>query len=206
MSCEYRTREYVEYLTGELSESARGQLEKHAGGCVRCRAELEAYSRLIQGLESLPEKAPPRDLTASILRAVFHRPASRRRRIGALERVLAVAAASGLLATFLISIRGLGGRAASSAWSTLTDGYSGFVNAGRDAIVLLTSLSKVVDAAGSLVTTVAGALNAALFKAPVPTDALFFIAAFMMLTTALLWRLVGHPIPKPGREVHHAHS
>jgi anti-sigma factor RsiW len=204
MSCNYRTKDYVEYLTGELEEQLRSSLEEHLPRCLRCRAELEAYSRVLQGLETLPDKEPPWNLTESVIRALFPRPATQRGRRGVFEKVATVLAAQALIVTFFIAIRGLASRSAVSAWNTLSEGMSGILETGREALALITSLNHVLEAAGNLLSTMVGALDSAAFwKAAVPSEALLLVIVFMMLTTGILWRLVGHPLPRAEREVRH---
>lgn len=205
MSCEYNTKEYVEYLTGELEESLRASLDAHIPHCPRCRAELEAYSRVLQGLSALPDMEPPAGLTDSILGRLFPRPSVLRRQHqrSVAKKVATVLGAQALLVSFLFAIQGLAGRAVIAAWETVKDGAVGLVDLGHGALVVITSLSRVLKAAGDLFETIAGAVDpGVLVKALVPSDAAFLIVLFTLLTTALLWRLVGHALPRAEREVH----
>jgi predicted anti-sigma-YlaC factor YlaD len=202
MSCTFDTRQYVEYLTGELEERERVAFEEHLPACVRCRAEIEAYSRMLQGLETLPQHEPPAGLTEAIVRAAIPKKPPRRRSATAWERVLAVVAAQALIVSFILSTRGLLERAGVSAWNNISPGLSGAIEVGREGFALLTSLSRVLSAIWNLVTTVGAALNEALIQtAVVPPESILLFFAFMLLTIALLWRIVGHPFARTQKEV-----
>lgn len=206
MSCAFDTQTYVEYLNGEIAPAARSEFESHLPSCVRCRAEVEAYSRLLQGLSALPQREPPADLVETIVRAAVPRRPIHRRSASVWQRVMAVGAATALVVSFIVSTQDLLARAALSAWNNVSPGLAGAVEVGREALALLAGLNRVLDAAWNLITTVGGVLHpAVLMKEALPSGSLLLFLAFMLLTTALLWRLVGHPLARPEKEVKHAH-
>jgi hypothetical protein len=55
------------YLDERLSKEERLALEMHIDGCVSCKAEVEAFSVLFLGLESLPLDEPVADFNATVL-------------------------------------------------------------------------------------------------------------------------------------------
>ena len=55
------------YLDGRLSGEERWAFESHVEDCVSCRAEIEAFSTLISGLESMPLDEPSADFNAEVL-------------------------------------------------------------------------------------------------------------------------------------------
>jgi hypothetical protein len=207
MNCRYQTKEHWEYLTGEMEEASRAAMDGHVAGCARCRAELEAYSRLLQGLQHLPYKEPPAGLTESIVRTVFSRPAAVSRRESASRRVIRILAAHALVISFLLAGGQLVGRAGSFAWSVVSGGWDRMMEIGMDAVVLLVSLSKLVDIAARLAAVAGRLLNpSALLRAAFPLESILLIFGFMLLSVALLWRIVGHPESRTRREVDHVHS
>jgi hypothetical protein len=62
-----------EYLDDVLSLSARAQADGHLAACLDCRAELEARRGLFAALESLPDVALNRDLSAGVMTALENR-------------------------------------------------------------------------------------------------------------------------------------
>ncbi|MBU1702356.1 MAG: hypothetical protein KJ970_13090 [Candidatus Eisenbacteria bacterium] len=207
MTCRYKVKEHWEYLTGEMDEASRSVMDGHVATCTRCRAELAAYSRLLQGLQNLPYKETPKDLTESIVRTVFQRPTAVSRRESASRRAIRILAAAALVISFLLAGGQLAGRAGSLAWSVVSVGWDRLTELGMDAVVVLVSFSKIVDIAARLFNIVGRVLNPeALLRAAFPVESILLIFGFMLLSVAILWRIVGHPESKTQREVHHVHS
>ncbi|MBD3334190.1 MAG: hypothetical protein GF355_01625, partial [Candidatus Eisenbacteria bacterium] len=146
MTCRHGAREYVDYLLGEMEAARRSRFDRHAAQCSRCRAELEVYSTLVRGLQALPDREPPADLTASIMTAVQIRPeADLRRRESPWRRVFQIVAAQALVLSFLLAVRPMSARTAGIAWEMLSGAWAEVLNVGRDALVVLVSFSKILD-------------------------------------------------------------
>ena len=101
----------------------------------------------------------------------------------------------------------MAGRAGGLAWSVIHGGWDRLLEIGMDAVVLLVSLSKLVDIASRLFGVAGRLLNPeALLRAAFSIESILLIFGFMLLSVALLWRIVGHPESRTRREVHHVHS
>jgi anti-sigma factor RsiW len=59
-----------EYLDGELGGSVQADLEAHLSGCKDCARRLAEMETLFQRIESLPDEAPPHDLSGAVVEAL----------------------------------------------------------------------------------------------------------------------------------------
>jgi hypothetical protein len=207
MSCPYTTRDYVEYLTAELDGARRTSLEAHIPGCLRCRVEIAVHGEVLEGLRAMRSKEPPADFSESVLRALFtQKPVPRWRRASLFDRILALTATQALLVTFFFAVRDLAGRSAVTAWGIVGDGVTELLRMSREALVLLVSLTRVAEVMGKVLANVGRVLDPeALFRQAVPIESVFLVLGFMLLTSAILRRLVGQPL-QGSKEVRHAHS
>jgi hypothetical protein len=58
MKCSELQEKFVEYLTGEIDEKSRAEIQAHIAGCEDCREELESLSALWAKLGVLPKEQP----------------------------------------------------------------------------------------------------------------------------------------------------
>ena len=89
----------------------------------------------------------------------------------------------------------------------MAQGWGQLVEIGRDALVVLVSLSRILEIVSHLIQVIGRVLSPeALLRSAFPPESILFIFGFMLLMTALLWRLVGHPASEARREVQHVRS
>jgi hypothetical protein len=62
MNCERIQDRFADYLTGDLDEEARGEVQDHISSCGPCRAEIENLTAVWAKLGVLPEEQPSGDL------------------------------------------------------------------------------------------------------------------------------------------------
>ncbi len=62
-SCDHIQHQFVDYFSGELSQSAREHLEAHLTSCSTCRMEFESFAAIWQKMNDLPEEQPSADLS-----------------------------------------------------------------------------------------------------------------------------------------------
>ena len=68
MNCSQIQQQMDDYLDGELTEKARGQVDRHLGECLACRREYESLRSLVDKAGELdPEIQPSRDFWPAIL-------------------------------------------------------------------------------------------------------------------------------------------
>ena len=58
MKCSQIKKRFSDFLTGEIDEKARKEIEKHVTACGSCRDELESLSAIWTKLGVIPEEQP----------------------------------------------------------------------------------------------------------------------------------------------------
>jgi len=58
MTCEKTQEKFADYLTGDLDEAGRADIQSHILACASCRADLEDLTVVWAKLGVLPEEQP----------------------------------------------------------------------------------------------------------------------------------------------------
>jgi len=92
------------YLDGEFAERERGELEAHLNECESCRAKVQRHAEFKrQFKEAAPREQAPAALRNRVLRSIRKEQQPQRTWRRWASRAMPVAAAGGLIATFLVS-------------------------------------------------------------------------------------------------------
>jgi len=62
MKCKDIKEKFLDFLTGEIDEAAKAQVQSHISTCASCREELESLSEIWTKLGVLPEEKPSKTL------------------------------------------------------------------------------------------------------------------------------------------------
>jgi anti-sigma factor RsiW len=62
MNCDKVQERFADYLTGDLEEPARLEVQDHISSCASCRAEIENLTAVWAKLGVLPEEQPSGEL------------------------------------------------------------------------------------------------------------------------------------------------
>ena len=62
MKCDQIKERFSDYLTGEIEETARRDIQEHVTSCDSCREELQSLSAMWTKLEVLQEEQPSKNL------------------------------------------------------------------------------------------------------------------------------------------------